>query len=84
MPFAFNYGITGVGLYARQATDIVPCVYTVGPTGKAKYNCAGSPRAACGDVALGSFLILPAGGSVCHKTAIVNSMCRFQNTLVQP
>jgi hypothetical protein len=30
VPFAFNYGITGVGLYARKPNEIVPSVYTVG------------------------------------------------------
>jgi len=30
VPFGFNYGITGVGLYARNANDIVPSIYTVG------------------------------------------------------
>jgi hypothetical protein len=29
-PFALRYGITGVGLYAKSQTDIVPCVYTQG------------------------------------------------------
>jgi hypothetical protein len=29
-PFALRYGITGVGLYAKSRTDIVPCVYTPG------------------------------------------------------
>ena len=30
VPFAFNYGITGVGLYVRNPNDIVPSIYTVG------------------------------------------------------
>jgi len=30
VPFGFNYGITGVGLYVRNPGDIVPSIYTVG------------------------------------------------------
>jgi hypothetical protein len=30
VPFAMCYGISGVGLYANSATDVVPFVYTQG------------------------------------------------------
>lgn len=30
VPFGFNYGITGVGLYVRNKDDIVASIYTVG------------------------------------------------------
>ena len=30
VPFALNYGITGVGLYALSSSEIVPCLYTPG------------------------------------------------------